>query len=116
MSRERVGSGQHYCKRDLAVSLQIPSTVGLLTRAFPDQMIDAVAADEKRALGKSNIHSTQIVALTPDSRTLKIIRTQVANVREARGLCLGVEFMIEVPAQRRSASGRTPCHAAGVRS
>ena len=76
MSRERIGSGQHYCKRDLAVSLQIPSTVGLLTRAFPDQMIDAVAAGEKRALGKSNIHSPQIVALTSDSRILKKISTR----------------------------------------
>ena len=59
LSRERIGSGQHNGKRDLAASFQIPSTAGLFTRALPNQMIDAVPADEKRALRKRNIHSSQ---------------------------------------------------------
>ena len=68
LSRERIGSGQHNGKRDLAVSFPIPSTVGLFTGALADQMIDAVAVGEKRALGKRNIHSSQIVALPTDDR------------------------------------------------
>src|SRR5450756_2439067 len=57
VSRERIGFGQHDGERDLAESFLIPSTVSLLTRALPDQIIDTVAAGEKRVFTKRNLHN-----------------------------------------------------------
>jgi hypothetical protein len=112
MSRERIGSGQHNGKRDLAASFQIPSTVGLFTRALSDQMIDAVPAGEKRALGKRNIHTSQIVALPTGDRIPNKSARAGPDVQKARGRCLGVKVMGEVPAQRYTTSAEMPCHAA----
>jgi hypothetical protein len=97
LSRERIGSGQHNGKRDLAASFQIPSTVGLFTRALPDQMIDAVPAGEKRALGKRNIHSSQIVALPTGNRIPNKSARAGPDAQETRSRCLGVKVMGEVP-------------------
>jgi hypothetical protein len=69
LSRERIGSGQHNRKSDLPASSRIPGQVGPFTRAFPNQMLDPIAVGEKRAIGKRNVHSAQIVALSPDYRT-----------------------------------------------
>jgi hypothetical protein len=63
LGRERIGPRQHNGESDLPASFRIPRQVCLFTRTFPDQMIYAVAVSEKRALGKHNVHSAQIVAL-----------------------------------------------------
>ena len=68
LSRERIGSRQHNGQSDLPASLRIPGQIGLFTRAFPDQMFDAVAVGEKRAIRKRNVHSAQIVALPSGNR------------------------------------------------
>jgi hypothetical protein len=63
LGRERIRFGQHNGKSNLPTGFRIPGQVGLFTWAFSDQMFDAVAADENRAIGKRNVHSAAIVAL-----------------------------------------------------
>jgi hypothetical protein len=47
LSGDRIGFGHHNGKSDLPTSVRIPSQICPFTRAWSDQMIDAVAAGEE---------------------------------------------------------------------